>query len=647
MIVNALRSVLIGLDSVVYWFVSILYQLFMIISNATIFDDATMKTFYQRIYVLIGIFMLFKISFSLLSMIANPEKLTDKERGIGKITTRIFISLVMLLSMPTVFELAGTLQTEIIDSHILETVILGVRGDDVSSTQTTIKSEFGSELAYTTFRAFFYPKDQDYQTTGNSTIASSNSNTASLWNKAEQDKEISSLAQIVNEKNNGEYIFEYKFIISTAAGIFVAYILLSFCIDIGVRAVKLAFLQIMAPIPIILYIDPKSSKDGSFNNWVKMITTTYLDIFIRLIIIFFVVFVVGQISSITFAGSNNFILEQFAKVFVIIGALMFAKQAPGLIKDLFGIKGDANAFGDLNPFKKMAKSPFISATVGGIAGIGAGAVGNFMASRQAGRNMFQSLGSGLGGAFSGGTRGLVAGLGDQNHNGLSAGLRAGGVGGQHILNNQGTTFLGRTAARAQTAVGMQTLAQRQDKVVEAYDKYANLRKSIKETAEGNKTKRMFFDNGQGGYISFAMNADGSVSSAAQAYMNANHVAPGQVLSADDFKEHLQRAVDSGASETEIQARKDAYDNAVNAVIDEDVQNASTSIGAMYQESLRVINENSDDAVFANMSTDASASALGTNFAAAKEATTVLKSSEEYQRAHRTQSAVSGNNNNKK
>ena len=52
-------------------------------------------------------------------------------------------------------------------------------------------------------------------------------------------------------------------------------ILLSFTIDVAVRAVKLAVLRLIAPIPIISYMDPKGSKDSAFNSWVKTLTSTY------------------------------------------------------------------------------------------------------------------------------------------------------------------------------------------------------------------------------------------------------------------------------------------------------------------------------------------------------------------------------------
>ena len=75
-------------------------------------------------------------------------------------------------------------------------------------------------------------------------------------------------------------------IFAVIVGGVIAYLLVLYCIDVGTRAVQLAFLQIIAPIPIIGYIAPK--KDGIFQKWTKQCITTYLDLFIRTAIIYFI-----------------------------------------------------------------------------------------------------------------------------------------------------------------------------------------------------------------------------------------------------------------------------------------------------------------------------------------------------------------------
>ena len=39
-------------------------------------------------------------------------------------------------------------------------------------------------------------------------------------------------------------------------------------------------------------MDPKGSKDSAFNSWVKTLTSTYLDLFIRLAAVYFAIFLI-------------------------------------------------------------------------------------------------------------------------------------------------------------------------------------------------------------------------------------------------------------------------------------------------------------------------------------------------------------------
>lgn len=48
----------------------------------------------------------------------------------------------------------------------------------------------------------------------------------------------------------------YYFIISPIAGIFVVFVLLSYCLDMALRLVKLAVYELIAPIPILARIIP-------------------------------------------------------------------------------------------------------------------------------------------------------------------------------------------------------------------------------------------------------------------------------------------------------------------------------------------------------------------------------------------------------
>ena len=65
-------------------------------------------------------------------------------------------------------------------------------------------------------------------------------------------------------------------------------------IDIGIRTIKFGIVQILAPIPIVSYI----SDEKKFNNWVKTSVKIYVDLFIRLGMILFVLCLVNIVIGI-------------------------------------------------------------------------------------------------------------------------------------------------------------------------------------------------------------------------------------------------------------------------------------------------------------------------------------------------------------
>jgi len=122
----------------------------------------------------------------------------------------------------------------------------------------------------------------------------------------------------------------YTPIISTICAFILLYVIFSFCLDLGIRAVKLAFYQLMAPIPILLRILPNNDK--IFSNWLKVTFATYMEVFIRLVVIYLVVFFASHVGDLQIGSLTN-----LAKAIVILGLVTFAKQLPKLLSEITGI----------------------------------------------------------------------------------------------------------------------------------------------------------------------------------------------------------------------------------------------------------------------------------------------------------------------
>lgn len=369
------------IDSAIYTLVAWAYELLMKIAGTNFFGDSMYEQFNHRIYMLLGLFMLFKLSFSLIKYIINPDEFNDKSKGGKKIILNVLIVLLLIITTPMIFTAARDLQGKILHQNVVGNLILGMNKDMTIEEQNNV----GRDVSFMVFSAFYrlspaecnnvysildehyslsdgnvdITQNGDYQgcitalnsgtsnDTDSNTSPSSGQNGAAIlqaYANAVQTKDIEALTQTeVNGEKlsmirmaNGDYVVNYYGFISAIAGAVVAWIFLIFCFDIAVRMAKFAFLQLIAPIPIVSYIDPDSSKNGMFSKWVKECVKTYLDLFIRLAAVFFAIYLISEIRA-----ENTLVdLNIFEKVIVIIGVLIFARQVPKLVQDLFGFKSD-------------------------------------------------------------------------------------------------------------------------------------------------------------------------------------------------------------------------------------------------------------------------------------------------------------------
>lgn len=347
-------SLLLYIDSVVYKIVSMLFSVFYSIAELQLLNNDVYEAIANRVYLLVGVIALFAITVSLMKALVNPDNFAK-----GTITSfkNLVISILLVILMPTIFKYAFSLQAAIISDGVIANVFnFSISGKEtqmvnicnnpqkvtVGNAASTLNSD-DETVEYTVndcqanfitmqvLKAFFQPSDSSI---------SNNYNTS--WDNAEKymiytgnfDYILTFVEQVTNGTDTN-YITYYA-LLSTAAGIFLGYIVLSFCIDLGVRAFKLAFYQLIAPIPILMKIIP--GKEGQFDKWSKQTISTFLEVFVRLIIISFVVFMCGNLFDLLESfklGNINFL----AKAILALGLFTFAKQAPKLLKDALGLEG--------------------------------------------------------------------------------------------------------------------------------------------------------------------------------------------------------------------------------------------------------------------------------------------------------------------
>lgn len=371
---SILRTIFFAFDRLIYGIIPDVYNL---IVEASVFEFIQQKEilkFGQNIYVLLAMFMLFKLAFSLIQTIVNPDLLTDQNQGFANIIQRSMVALGLIVLIPLIFSYALRFQNAIINekTNVFMKLFYGTAKTDTSA---------GQAMAEATLSAFLK--------CSKSAPASCE---AALANRLAKIKDLSVMQEVLNNKEeDGEYTYDYLWLFSLVAGGFVLVMLLIFSIDIAVRTVKLSFLQMIAPIAVVSYIDPKSSESGFFAKWQKLCLNTYLLLFFRMAAIAFMVYAFSLFEGIfSKTKDQNF----FLMILIIIGLLFFVKEVPKIIGDLFGIEDVG--FGEAGKFLKGAAGLATGVALGGAAVIGGGLAGGITGGIEGGKkNILQGAWSGM------------------------------------------------------------------------------------------------------------------------------------------------------------------------------------------------------------------------------------------------------------
>ena len=736
-VLDLLRQIAIWLDSALFWIATGMYSIFYELSSSSVLSTLNLATASQRLYSLLGIFMLFRLAFSFVKYIVNPD---DMEKGTSKFITNLAVSLALIVSVPWIFNRAFQLQTYIMESNVIGNLILGM--DTSRSDEDTFNaSSYGQSIAFMVFSAFYRPNTSigglescsnllvyynDYVVPASDKTVKVEGATDDLRKESEKiaacvnalnggndgngeikyvfgsdenDTEIGTMFYIASQRMDisllthpgvfktyvsDGYVINYTAIVSTIALGFLALLFISFSFDVAIRNVKLCFLQIIAPIPIILNIEPGDTKGDkkSLNWWVRECLRTYVDLFVRVATVYFGVFLINILfTGNTIVGSNN--TSAWFKVFMIFGILLFVKQVPEMIGKAFGIdvKGQFN----LNPLKRIGDNRLASMVTGGALGFGLGGIGTgiaaYQGARGAGANRGEALRSaitgGVGGAFHSGLTGATKGV--KGARDISGNLRENiGRSGRIAGANVGTTMEGRMAARAAMALGTPTESDRIAAETKAMETYANQFGSMKSFAVGSK-ENIGITRYSGGGVQ-ANNTQGldnvvipemkkdlsklTVGSAAynslkgeidkyesdtnfRSDLNSGKISPVSYGSTTgysftnvkDANDNIERLKASGASVNDIKAAEDLASSFVNNYIDTFKGDSSHAIGAMWNQAMREYDQNADLMAQYHIGKATDAASLKGNITAAKSAASVHKLSERAQAADRAKAAV--------
>ena len=474
------------------------------------------------------------------------------------------------------------------------------------------------------------------------------------------ERDFSDLGRLLTWKQNGVYVINYLPLISAAAGIYIIFLLISFSIDIAVRAIKLCFLQMVAPIAIVSYVDPKESiSNGKLHNWIVECSKTYLSLFLRLATIFLVMFVISVVASTVISNGSN--IEGLLRddpayniwiyLFLVLGAFMFAKQVPNIIESIFGIKGSGDL--NLNPFKNAG----FATLTGGVVGAGVGGIAGSIASAKTasimGENKFKA---GLSGFTKGTLGGAMKGKswdGKSVSSLISTPLSVSGDIARYQAAKHGTKFGDRAGAMINEAIGAPQKADIIKKRIENAGRFTKLYDAVDS---GMSAKMLKLKD-----ISQFTSTDPAVNNANFRKINDYNYLKAQLDAAiqrgdadtiasiqDGTYSDSTFVASSKFSDYEDDAKQTMYDMITKNEINDDaeIQSIRSNIDAMK----RVGRENATTPEFSGVNddiyvTDASGTAISKMKKASKSvntAKTITENSDEYENAQAAADAIKSN-----
>ena len=367
------QTIMLWIDSVVYWFAAQIYELFIRLATIQLFSDSFFQNFASRIYSILGVFMLFYLAYALLNAIIDPDKLAKGDKSVSKIASNLVVSLVILGLLPSIFSYAYRLQNYILASNTIGAIIFGGETVDPSSgEENDTMLQYGNYLSFSVLNTFLNPDNYNVRIDANPDTS---------WINVRDDiidrgeyggltglsEAIVHGAPDLNDGNQEKYV-TYRVVLSTLAGVYLCYVLISFTLDLGVRVVKFAFCQLIAPIPVIMRIVP--GKKGTFDKWMKLTLTVYFEVFIRVAFMYLSIYLISEIARTNVLGEvfSGGIQGMLAFAIIILGILTFAKQAPKMLGDMLGLDSGSLKLGIGEKLKGNVVGK-------GIAGVGAATLG--------------------------------------------------------------------------------------------------------------------------------------------------------------------------------------------------------------------------------------------------------------------------------
>ena len=438
-VVGMIRQLFYTICSAVYMMITYVYNIFIMLCNGQLLRPSEINELFSRVGVLLGIIMILRVILSFIQSLVDPNSAFDGKKGIPGVVKKVVIVIVMFGVSSYIFSVAREIQVLVIDKEVIPNLILPVKVDTTN---------FGGALSANLFTAFYNlnsdlkePENKDEFDLVNSTNCGeeyiknlqksiANNNDFSYMDDICVAETVVYKSKLGDGSSTKDFVIDFNFIFCLLVGVMVLWYLLNYCIQVGMRIIQLTMLQVISPMAFISYLSPKD--ENMFSKWLKLYTSTYIDVFIRIAVIDFVCYLSALIMTEwnsgkfstgsegvfwTSVNDPSGMVRTITGIIMIIALFTFAKKAPELIKTLFptGAAGSAIGFGTSDTKGGIGAAG--AAAIGGVAGGISSGFSRAITNRNQGKSKLTGfasgfvMGTGRGALTAGKNKNLIKGFG--------------------------------------------------------------------------------------------------------------------------------------------------------------------------------------------------------------------------------------------
>ena len=118
-------KVLLSIDSIIYWLIAQFFAFIIDVASSEFVMSDLVNAIINRTYIVVGVFALFVMSYSLIKGMFDPDGAFKGKNSIGSIVKNLLIAIALVALMPTIFQYLFRFQTIIVNNNVIGAIVLG------------------------------------------------------------------------------------------------------------------------------------------------------------------------------------------------------------------------------------------------------------------------------------------------------------------------------------------------------------------------------------------------------------------------------------------------------------------------------------------------------------------------------------------